>query len=851
MARLSSLAWRSLWARPLRTFLTIVGVALGVAVLFASLTTGATMDSALEHAAADDMGRADLRIEALEETGLTDATLAIVQGAFGLDVAAPAVERETYIAASPTLSASNPLPAPVTVMGVDPVAEQRVHQVPLHAGRWLAAADGKAAVISQTLADAQGLRLGNTITLSGTAAAGPTAFEIVGIASGNGPLLEGSGRLVYVPLAEARTLLGISGITRVDLLAKAGTSADELTGQLEVMIQTQPYLLLTEADLAGSLRSQTSDFRGALLLVAAVVLFAGAFLIFNTLSMSVAENTHEVGLLRAAGTTRGQVMNLILIQAFVIGLLGSVIGVVAGFGLATLTIAFTPSTGPIDISGPAISVSALIEALVVGIGLTIAAATEPAWRAGRIAPVEAMRRGTGAGRAARLRWLVVVFVVLAAAALSIWPSGGRAVSTNAVAAIAGSSPLSPLAVYGVLLLAVLAIRGALRPLIAILSIPFRIFRNEERLARSSLARDPSRTALTAGALVVGVAMVVALGTAAQNMRSVGDQWLSETIPGSELLTSIRPIAVDDPVRESLAETPGVKSVSPIGVFGLPYQGVRQSAAAVVGADYLADGRLIFESGVAATAFEALDAGGAVIVPRSLATAWNLHVGDTMAFGTGSTPTQLKVAGIAAHTIPTGSQEAVLVGWSDAVDHFGVTGADFYAVRYADGQEATARATLDATAVSYALQPAPLSTAQGSVGDAVDRILGLLDALALVAVVIAGLGMVNTYSMSVLERVREIAVLRATGMTSRQVWGMVVLEAGILGLFGAILGAVAGMLTGWLLVNLASTGFGLILDPPWATIVLAGLFGVIVSVAAAVYPAGFASRLSIVRALRYE
>jgi putative ABC transport system permease protein len=851
MPRLSSLAWRSLWARPLRTFLTIVGVALGVAVLFASLTTGATMDSALDRAAAADMGRADLRIEALEETGLTDATVAIVQGAFGLDVAAPALQRETYIAAGPTVDASNPLPAPVTVMGVDPVAELRVHPIPLYAGRWLAAADARTAVISQTLADAQGLRLGNTITLSGTAAAGPTPFEIVGIAAGDGPLLEGSGRLVYVTLAEARTLLGTSGVTRVDVLAKAGTSADELTGQLEVMIQTQPYLLLTEADLAGSLRSQTSDFRGALLLVAAVVLFAGAFLIFNTLSMSVAERTHEVGLLRAAGTTRGQVMNLILIQAFVIGLLGSMIGVVAGFGLGTLMIAFTQSTGPIELTGPAISVGGFVEALLVGLGLTIAAAMEPAWRAGRIAPVEAMRRGSGAAKAARLRWLVAVFIVLAVAALSIWPSGGRTISTNAVGAIAGSSPLSPLAVYGLLLIAVLMIRGALRPVIAIISLPFRVFRNEERLARSSLARDPSRTALTAGALVVGVAMVVALGTAAQDMRAVGNQWLTETIPGTELLTSIRPMAVNDPVRESLAETPGVKSVSPIGIFGLPYEGVRQEAAAIVGADYLTDGRLVFESGSAATALAALDAGGAVIVPRSLATAWNLRVGDTMAFGTGSTPTKLKVAGIAAHTIPTGSQEAVLVGWSDAVGHFGVNGADFYVVRYAEGQEKTARATLDATAISYALQPAPLSTVQGSVGDALDRILGLLDALALVAVVIAGLGMVNTYSMSVLERVREIAVLRATGMTSGQVWGMVVLEAAILGLFGAILGAVAGTLTGWLLVNLSSTGFGPILDPPWLTIVLAGLFGVVVSIAAAIYPARFAGRLSIVRALRYE
>ena len=855
MARLSSLAWRSLWARPLRSFLTIAGVALGVGVLFASLTTGATMDAALDRAAADEIGRADIRVQALEESGLTNATLAVVESAFGIDVAAPALQRETYLAASPTQAATAPLPAPVTVMGVDASAEARVHDIPLVAGRWLTDTDARGAVIAETLALGEGLRVGNSITLSGTAAAGPTAFEIVGIARGNGPLLDASGRLAYIPLPSARTLFGVTGVTRVDLLAKPGTSADELIGQLEATISTQPYMLSTETDLANALRTQTSDFRGALLLVAAVVLFAGAFLIFNTLSMTVAERAREVGLLRAAGTTRGQVMNLILLQALVLGAVGSIVGVVVGLGLGALTIAFTPSTGSIELAGPVVSVGAILEAMAIGVGLTVASALEPAWRAGRIPPVEAIRRGPGAAaRAARLRWLVLVFAVLALAALAIWPSSGRSVAASgALSAVSGANPFSPLAVFGLLLIAVLVIRAALGPLLAVLALPFRIFRNEERLARSSLGRDPSRTALTAGALVVGLAMVVALGTAAQDMRAIGASWLTETIPGSEILTSIRPISTTDPVQAALAETPGVKSVSPIGLFGLPYQGVRQEAAAIVGRDYLADGRLVFVPGGGdrATALAALDVGGSVIVAQSLASARNLRVGDEMDFGTGTTPTRLRVAGIVAHSIPTGSEEAVLVGWSDAIGHFGVTGADLYAVRYAAGQESNARSDLDAAALSYALQPAGLASIQGPVGDALDRILSLLDALALVAVVIAGLGMVNTYSMSVLERVREIGVLRATGMTSRQVWGMVVVEAGMLGLFGAIVGALAGILVGGLLVNLSSGGFGPIFDPPWPAIVLVGIFGVLVSVAASIYPAGLASRLSIVRALQYE
>ena len=297
--------------------------------------------------------------------------------------------------------------------------------------------------------------------------------------------------------------------------------------------------------------------------------------------------------------------------------------------------------------------------------------------------------------------------------------------------------------------------------------------------------------------------------------------------------------------------PGVKSVSPIGLFGVPWHGVRQEAAAIVGSDFAADGRLVFVEGDAATAFAALDAGGSVIVPQSLAAEAGVRLGDTLDFATGADPTQLRVVGIVAHSIPGDSQEAILVGWTDAGQEFGAAGADFYAVRYEPGREEASRPAVEAAARGYALEPSDLDRIRGTVGDALDRLFRLLDAMALIAVVVAGLGMVNTLSMSVLERVREIGVLRATGMSSRQVWGMVVVEAGILGIASALVGALVGLVVGALLVAWSSSGLAVGFDPPWLSIVLAILFGVLVSVAAAVYPAGIASRQSIVQALQHE
>ena len=857
MRRFSSLAWRSLRARKLRSVLTIAGVALGVAVLFASLAASSTMDAAVDRAAADEMGHATLRVHALEERGLGPVTVAAVKGVPVVAVVAPGLERKTYLAASPSQNPSAALPAPVTVLGVDPAAEPQVHDMTLSGGRPLAAGDTLSALITQTLATQEHLNLGDSITLDGGASLGPQAYSIVGILVGDGSLPDAAGRLVLVPLGSAQALFDTTGVTRVDLVARPGVAADEVAREVEDAIKTEPYLLQKTSDTADSLRAETADFRGTLLLVAAVVLFAGAFLIFNTLAMTVTERAREVGLLRAAGTTRSQVMGFVLLQAMVLGVVGSVVGVAAGVGLAALTLSWVSATGPIALSAPDISPAPVLLALGIGIAVTLAASLEPAWRAGRIPPAEALRRSsTGAiAGEARLRWLVLVFGVLAVAALVVWP---RAAESSSAAQGSGALGLAsglggPMIVYALLLGAVLLVPRVLGPLLRVAGLPFRIFRNEERLARSALARDTSRTALTAGALVIALAMVVALGAAALNVRQIGAHWLAETIPGSELLTSIRPMAPDDPIRDEIAAIPGVKSVSPVGLFAVGLGSVRQQAAAIVGKDFAADGRLVFVSGGGdpATAFAALDAGGAAIVPQSLADASNIRLGDTLQFVTGSTTTPLVVAGIVAHSIPGDSEEAILVGWSDAMGPFGSSGADFFAVRYAAGQETSARTQVDAAALQYALEPADLNRVRGTVGDALDRVFKLLDALALVAVLVAGLGMVNTLSMSVFDRVREIGVLRATGMSSRQVWAMVVIEAGILGVAGALIGALIGLLVGGLLVALSSGGFGLAFDPPWDSIALAVVFGILISVTAAVYPAGVASRQSIIRALQHE
>jgi putative ABC transport system permease protein len=837
---LSSYALRSLAARPLRSFLTVAGTALGVAVLFAALATNAGIDAAIDRTVRDMIGRADLRVEGFTEGGLSPATVEAIAGTPGVAVIAPRLERRTYLGPDP--SRPTDLSAPVTVLGIDTVTDPRIHDLALASGAGLTGADGSSALITERMARDAGLGLGDAITLQGVDA--PQTERIVGIVVGDGPIVGVVGRTVVVSIAQAQTLFGTQGVTRVDLGLAAGTGADAVSVELERRLTAEPYVLSTPADLAASLRSSIVDFEAMTALIAALALFGGSFLIFNTLSMTVAERAREVGLLRAAGATRRQVNQLVLVQALVLGLAGSALGVLLGIGLAALIAWYVKVSAVVPIASPAVPPAAIGLAFAVGLLVTLAAAIEPAIRAGRIPPIEALRPSLG-GRTvgARLRWLIVVFLVVAVAGVLLGPS-----------AAGPSGIVRWLAVYGILLVATLLTPFLLGPLGRLAAIPFVLIAPvAERLTRGSLVRDRSRTTLTVGALTVGLAMIVALGGVAQDARRAATAWLAGVVPGDVLATSIRPIAPDEGVAAQLAAVPGVARVSPMATFQAAFRGRRVDAAAVVGADLLADGRLTFVDGDRTAALTALDAGGVTILPQSLSRLLGLRVGDDMVFPVGGgREVTLRIVGIVERAIPGKTGETMLVGWPDATTGFGVAGAGAFAIRYAPGAAASAAPELERTARSLALEPSSLDRIAGAVDDALARVFGLFDALALIAIFVAALGIVNTLSMGVYERVRELGVLRATGMTRRQVWRMVVVEAGILGIVGAIIGCTTGIVAGQVMIGLAGGGsLRLPFEPDWRTILVTAVFGIVVAMLAAVWPARLASRMSIVRAVQFE
>ena len=296
---------------------------------------------------------------------------------------------------------------------------------------------------------------------------------------------------------------------------------------------------------------------------------------------------------------------------------------------------------------------------------------------------------------------------------------------------------------------------------------------------------------------------MALGGIGQGARAAASSWIADVVPGDVLVTSIRPIAADEGVTEELDAITGVARVSPLATFDLAIDGVATDGAAMVGADLAADGRLTLRRGAGGGAGGTRRGRRGDRAGRGRRASRHRTRQFTMnAAAADGTTAPLRVVGIAERTLPGRGGESVLVGWNDATNRFGVIGADAFAVRFAPGAPATTRDDLAETARQSALEVVTLDRVAGAIEDALDRVFGLFDALAVIAVVVAALGIANTLTMNVIERVREIGILRAAGMTTRQVWRSVVVEAGVVGFAGALVGVVTGVLVGALMVILA-------------------------------------------------
>ena len=841
--RLATIAWRGLLARPLRTALAIIGVALGVAVVAATLITIAASDAALRSATADLLGTADVRLRAFDETGFTPRTVQSLRAVSGVITAAPVSERRLVVHTDP---GPDEQVFSLVVFGVDPEIDARVREPRLVAGVPLSADSPTDALVSASWAARRGLEVGDQLRLDGRRDGVPP-LRIIGLMADSGfAALEQGDVLVVSRSTLDESFLVPAPIRFLDLdLGEGDVSVPlaRVTDSLE-----EPFIVETAADAAERLASAQASFASVGFLFGLIAMVVGAFLVGNTLAMTVGERTRELGLLRAAGTTSRQVLGLVLRQALALGVAGSVLGLVVGIILAAGMIAFLTSTRAALVVGLPIPPLGLGLAFVLGLGVTVAGSIVPAIRAARLSPLAALRpsRQSRLGLSARLRTLIVaelVVVVLGILLLPIERAG---------------TPLMPLILSLALLLGgAVATAYVLEPLGRIIGRPFEwIFGAQGLLGRANLSRDRVRTGLTVGAMMIALAAVVALGTVAESARAGAERWVASILPGGNAIRSSVPLDVESfsPTFES---TPGLQLASPVlelPAIRLVDDGQEEVVLAGIDPNVFQDEGALIVVGVArADAYAALRGGGAVLVPASFAARVGVGVGDPLTLGQpGAEATNFVVAGIVEYTIPARTPDgALLISAADARDRFGVTTASLWVMVPQPGIAPTVFASaVRETATQLAAQPLTARELAGDLGRSLDRLVGLFDVLALIAVVIGALGIVNTLGIGISERVREIAILRAHGMTVGQVQAMVVAEAAIMGAIAGVLAIITGLAVAYALVNGgASADLGGGFRVPWGLLVAVILVGTGIAALAGLYPARVAAAMPIIRHLK--
>ncbi len=833
---------RTLLTHKVRLALTALAIALGVAFMSGTFTFTATLQSDLDALFHTVTASTDVIVEHTAPAGESGAgngsrpaipaeLLPAIRAVPGVR-AADGVITDTAQLATVDGRLLGSGPGLATSWRADPTLRA---EYPQRAGR--APGTGGEVAIDQTSADSYGLHLGDPVrvVIEGRA----RSFTVVGIVGfGTG---RGIGRsLVLFDTGTAQVLFGKAGrYDQIEVSAAGGVGSAALRDRIAAVLPAQTEALTGAAQaqaLSASLRGDLGFLTDGLLGFAAVALFVGAFVIWNTFSILIAQRTRELALLRALGASRRQVFGSVLVEAALLGTVSSAAGVGLGLlaarGLAALLSVFgldLPSHGPrLPLAGTALAVG-------TGVAVTVLAAVAPARRATRVPPVAAMRETAAAPYTFSRRRLIVGLGV-AAAGLGALAAG---LFAHAGAAVAGAGALA--VVLGVNLLTPLAARPALR----VIGAPLRrLPARTGRLAHANAAHNPGRTAATTAALMIGLAAVVAVNVLIESAKSAAAGDIGRASRADLYITAGggQDGSLDPALARAVAAWPGVAAVS----------AVRRSEAMVAGTAhqtvYGVDPASIAEVTDLAVRTGGFASGG-MLVSVKVAAAHHWHTGSvvTVQFGQAS-QRGVTVAGTFANRGPLGDYLLDLDTFDAATNH---PLDNLILVRAAPGT-AVAGLRTDLTGLlrdypgAQVLDRAGYQNASGAM---LDQILNLTTGLLVLAVIIALLGIVNTLALSVTERTREFGVLRAIGMRRGQLAATVTVEAGMIAVFGALLGIVLGAgLGGALAAALAGAAS---IAVPAGNLVAYAVVSIAAAMLAALAPARRAARLDVLRAIATE
>ena len=699
-------------------------------------------------------------------------------------------------------------------------------------------------VLDTRTAERAGYQVGDTVPIQTPGEQARVEPTLVGLSDfAEGGSLNGATLSSFAPArAQELFLDDADAWTEIWVTAAEGVDQEELAAAVAQVLPADVEAVTGDEaaeENAADLQEAIGFLETFLLVFAGVALVVGAFLIVNTFSILVAQRSRELALLRALGASRRQVTRSVLLEALVLGLLGGTVGLGLGILLAQALAALFGQVG-LDLSGQPMVISARtpLASYAVAVVVTMVAALVPALRTGRIAPVQAMRDDVALPESSLRRRLVVGLVLAGLGGLALVaglfgdvPQTGWVVGAGVLAVLLGVTAASPLLAMPLL--------GAAAALYR------RVFGTVGVLAGQNALRNPRRTAATASALMIGLALAGTMSIAGSSASASVDQQIEDSFVGDYVVSNVFGGPFSRSVADDVAALDGVErvAVQQFDFARLDDDFALLGAASAADLDVL--GLVLLDGARAPEGEEAL------LLSDQTADDLGKGVGDTVTLQVPGGEQEWEVGGLfEANPVV---QATALVSPEAFTGRVDFQDQDRLLVVFADeGASAAVAEGLDEV-----LEDQPTLSAQDqqeyaeAQREPIEQLVLMVFALLGLALVIAVLGIVNTLALSVIERTREVGLLRAVGLGRGQLRRMVTLESVAISVLGALLGVVLGLLFGVVMMT-ALRDEGLeVIAVPWGQLGVYLALSVVVGVLAAVLPARRAARLDVLRAISEE
>ncbi|MFH8984979.1 ABC transporter permease [Streptomyces varsoviensis] len=845
-------ALRNVLAHKARLLMTVLAVMLGVAFVSGTLVFTSTISSALQKSSEKGFTNTDIAITPSDSSAnnhnkdgdgpsdwheLPQSLLKKVAKTPGVDQVTGTVSGFAAVAGKDGELIGNGF----TSAGGNYYAGENGADIryPLKDGRAPHQAD-EIALDSKT-AERAGAKVGDTVRMS---VDGPVLRQkVVGVFTTDDGNVAAGGSLALFDTRTAQKLYSKPGeFSEIDVKAAPGTSQTALKSAIDKILPKTAESTTGKKladDQAKTIAAGMSSMKTGLLVFAGIALFVGIFIIANTFTMLVSQRTKELALMRAVGASRRQVTRSVLIEAFVVGAIAAVTGLLAGIGIGTLLRTLMNSGGATVPDGPlVIEPATIVISLVVGIAVTMLAAWLPGRRAAKIPPIAAMN---SVHAVATTRSLVIRNTVGA-----LFSGAGIAAVLGATS-MAGDSGKGVLGLgAGLLLIGVFVLTPLLsRPLIAAAAPVLRAFGISGKLARQNAVRNPRRTAATASALMIGLTLITGLTVIAGSVQTAVGKMATDSLKADYVVTMASKRPLSPQVSKDIAADPNVTAASPM----------RSSGARVNGDDgYLTgvNGKALGDLTRLDLASGSLNVGGHnTVMDEDSAKEHGLRTGSSYVttFEDGK-KSRMTVAGIyKGNELMRG----ILVDNATLDPHQKDATDRQVLVKTKDGASKSSKEALrKSLGDNPAIQINDKQDIINEIAQMVNLMLNMLYGLLAMAVIVAVLGVVNTLAMSVFERSQEIGMLRAIGLDRKGIKRMVRLESLVISVFGGVLGLVLGVFFGWAAGELIGTSlatYELVL--PWGRMGIFLLLSALVGVLAALWPARRAARLNMLTAIKAE